>query len=62
MNIEGQDMETYQLILVPMSNTKITEELYFNPISPVLKYQAWEDLDNKEALKDSLASSDNIEK
>ena len=30
--------------------------------TPVLKYQAREDLDDKEALKDSVALSYNIEK
>ena len=29
MNIEGQDMEKYQIFLVPMGNTKITEKLDF---------------------------------
>ena len=27
MNTEGQDMETYQIFLVPKCNNKITEEL-----------------------------------
>ena len=29
MNTEGQEMETYQIFVVPMGNTKITEELDF---------------------------------
>ena len=29
MNIEGQEMETYQIFVVPMGNTKITEEIDF---------------------------------
>ena len=29
MNIEGQNMETYQFFVDPMSNTKITEEIEF---------------------------------
>ena len=47
MNIEGQYMETCQIFLFPMGNAKITEELEFHPISPVLKFQAREDLDDK---------------
>ena len=27
MNTEGQEMETYQIFLFPMGNTKVTEEL-----------------------------------
>ena len=29
MNIEGQEMETYQIFVVPMVNEKNTEELEF---------------------------------
>ena len=47
MNTEGQDMETYQIFLALMGNAKFTEELKFHPISPVLKYQAMEYLDDK---------------
>ena len=52
MNIESQDMETYQIFVVQMDNAKITEELEFHPRSPVLKYQAREDLGDKESPKD----------
>ena len=38
MNIEGQEMETYQFFLVPIGNAKITEEIDFHPRAPVLKY------------------------
>ena len=60
MNIEGQDMETYQIYLIPMGKVKITEELKFHPRAPVLKYQAGGDLYYKEAPKDSEALIDNI--
>ena len=62
MNIEVQVMEIYQIFLVPMGNAKITEELEFQPRAAVLKYLARQDLDDKEALKDSEAPSDTIEK
>ena len=52
MNIEGQEMETYQLFLVSMGNEKITEGTEFHQRAPVLKYQAREDLYYKEAPKD----------
>ena len=45
-----------------MSNAKITEEIQFHPRPTVLKYKAREDLNDKEAPKDSIAPSDNIEK
>ena len=45
-------MEIYQIFAVPMSNEEITEEIEFQPWSPVLKYHARNDLDDKEALKD----------
>ena len=61
MNIEGQEMETYQFFVVPTGNAKITEEPEFHPIALLLKYQARENLDDKEAPKDSVAPSNNIE-
>ena len=62
MSIEDQEMETYQIFLVPMGNTKTTEYIEFHPRAPVLKNQEMEDLDDKEAPKDSVAPSNNIEK
>ena len=47
MNIEGQEMETYKIFLVPISNAKITEEIEFHPRAPVIKCQSREDLDVK---------------
>ena len=47
MNIEGQEIVTYQIFVVPMSNAKISEDLEFYPRAPVLKYQARGDLDDK---------------
>ena len=44
-------METYQIFLVPMVNTKITEKMEFQPRTPVLKNQAREDLDDKGSPK-----------
>ena len=41
---------------------KITEEIEFFPRALVLKYQARGDFYDKEAPKDSVAPSDNIEK
>ena len=38
MNIEGQDLETYQFFVVRIGNLKITEEIEFHPRAPVLKY------------------------
>ena len=38
INIEGQQMETYQIFLFPVGNTRITEELDVHPRAPVLKY------------------------
>ena len=55
-------METYQIFVVPMDITKIEEGKKFHSRAPVLKYQAREDLDDKEALEYSVAPSDNIEK
>ena len=52
MNIEVQDMETYQFFVVPIVNLKITGELEFLPRAPVLKYKARADLYDKEAPKD----------
>ena len=62
MNIEGQEMETCKILVVPMGNTKITESTQFYPRLPVVKYQAREDSDDKEALKDSVPPSGSIEK
>ena len=47
MNIEGQDIETYQLFSVLIGNAKITEEIEFHPRAPVIKCQSREDLDVK---------------
>ena len=55
-------METYQIFVVLMGNAKITEELEFQSRAPVLKYQAREDLYDKEAPKDLVPPRDNIEK
>ena len=38
MNIKSQVMKTYQLCVVPIGNSKITEEIEFCPRAPVLKY------------------------
>ena len=38
MNIEGKDMETNQIFVVPMVNAKITEEIEFHPREPMIKY------------------------
>ena len=46
MNIEGQEIETYQIFFVPTSNAKIIK-LEFQPRAPVPKDQAMEDLDDK---------------
>ena len=62
MNIEGQDMETHEIFVVPTGNANITKEPYFQPISPVIKYQTRQDFDDKEAPKDSVAPIDNIQK
>ena len=62
MNIKVQEMETYQIFVVPMGNTKITEEIEFHPRATVLKHQAREYFYDKEAPKYSVAPSDNIEK
>ena len=43
-----------------VGNTKIIEELEFHPRSPVLKYQAWGYLDDKEALRYLVSPSDHI--
>ena len=55
-------METYQIFVFLMVNEKITEELEFRLRAWVLKYQAREYWGDKEAPKDSVAPSDNIEK
>ena len=47
MNIEGQDMETYQFFVVPIGNAKTMEVIDFHPISPVLKYKSREDFNDK---------------
>ena len=47
MNIEGKEMETYQICVVLMGNAKFIEEPEFHPREPVIKYQANEDLDDK---------------
>ena len=38
MNINGQDMKTYQLFVVSIGNEKITDKQEFHPRAPVLKY------------------------
>ena len=38
MNIEGREMETYKLFIVPIGNAEITEEIEFHSRPPVLKY------------------------
>ena len=53
-------METYKVFVVLSGNTKTTQEVDFHPISPVIKYQAREDLEHKEAHKDLVAPSDKI--
>ena len=66
MNTEGQDMETYQIFLVPMGNTKITEELELQPrkysvIPNNKKEKARDDLDDGEKRTKYLESpSDKI--
>ena len=55
-------METYQIFVFPVGNAKIIEEIEFHPRAPVLKHQASDGLDDKEAPKDSLSPSENIEK
>ena len=52
MNIEGQDMETYKIFVVPIDNANITEEIEFHTRAPVLQYQSREDLDDKQSPKD----------
>ena len=47
MNIEGQEMETYQLFVVLIGSAKILEEIEFHPREPVIQYQAREDLNDK---------------
>ena len=47
MNIEGQEMDTYQFATFLIGNANITEEIEFQPRAPVIKYQAREDLDDK---------------
>ena len=56
MNIEGQEMETYQIFVVPMGNTKITEEIEFQApndwLSPSNKIEkSRDDLDDKNHLR-----------
>ena len=43
-------METYQIFVVPMGNTKTIEELDFRSRAPVLKYQSREVWYDKEPL------------
>ena len=62
MNIEGQEMKTYQIFVVPICNTKIIQEIQIHPREPFLKYQVRDNLDDKQSLKDSVALSDHIEK
>ena len=62
MNIEGQEMEKYQIFVFVMVNAGITEELEFQIRESVLKNQSREDLDDKEAPKYSLAPIDKTEK
>ena len=54
-------METYQIFVVPIGKTNHRINI-FHPRVPVVKYQARYYLDYKEAPKDSVAPSDNIEK
>ena len=62
MNIEGQEMETYQIFVFPIGDANITEEVWFHPRAPVLKYQAREYWYDKEVPKNSVAQSDDKEK
>ena len=62
MNIEGQDIETYQTCVLLICNEKITEEFEFHPRARVLKYQVRGHLDDKEPPKDPVSSIYNIEK
>ena len=67
MNIEGQNMETYQFCVDPMSNTKITEEIEFQApkysVAPINnKEKARDDSDDKQSLTYSVSPSDKIEK
>ena len=62
MNIEGQEIETYQIFVASMGNAKITEELDFFLWAPVIKYQSREDFDDKEALRNLVTQRDNMEK
>ena len=55
-------METYQIFLVPMVNAKNYRITMVSSNINRAKYQARDDLDDKEAPKDSVAPSDNIEK
>ena len=38
ISLKSQEMQTYQLFVVPIGNEKITEETDFHPRAPVLKY------------------------
>ena len=62
MNIEGQEMEIYQIFVFPMGDNKITEEIQFHPRKPMLKHQAKEGLDYESPPKNSVSPSHNIEK
>ena len=60
-------METYQIFVVQMGNTKITEELELQAPEYLetpnnKKEKSWGGLDDKEAPKDSLSPSDKREK
>ena len=66
MNTEFQEIETFQIFVVPMGNTKITEELDLKTrnysVTPNKKKEkARDDLDGEESIKDSESPSDNIE-
>ena len=53
-------MEPYQFFVVTIDNKKIREEMEFYPGVSLIKYQASDDLDNKEAPKDSVPPGDKI--
>ena len=67
MNTKGQDMEIYQISLVPMGNNKITEELELqgpkDSVTPNNKIEKARDyLDDKESPKYSVSTIDKIGK
>ena len=55
MNVEVQEMETYQLFVVLIFNAKVTEEIEFCPRAIIPKYESREYLDDKEAPNYSVA-------